>query len=1150
MNDERKSRRKLIDEVQSLRARVKELERKQGRAEQTRRAPQEQFEQAMGISQRGGKDAHTVTALRAASRNIGGHDPAKEPLGKSGGFLDHLADGIYEGMIVISHDFEILSVNDRFLKEHGAKREDIIGQKCYEVTHQTSEPCEAGGFPCPLRSVLETGSPAHTEHIHRDSQNNEVIVELYAFPILGPTGGIESVVEVTHDITERKREEEAVRRLASIVESSDDAIIAKTLDGVILTWNSGAERMYGYSTDEVRGKPISILVPPDRPNEVSQIFERLMRGEKIEAFETVRMRKSGECFHVSLSISPIRDGGGKIIGASTITRDITEHKEVEEYQALTARLLEVLNRPYEGQNALSHVTARIKEFTGFEAVGIRLRGGDDFPYLVTQGFPPRFVEAENYLCARTSDGKLVRDQQGKPFLECMCGNILSGRTDVSKPFFTKGGSFWTNSTTKLLSETTEKDRLARTRNRCNTAGYESVALIPIRADEEIIGLLQLNDTRPNRFTEMMIRFLEQTASSIGMAIKRQRAEEALRESKERFRSLVETTSDWIWEVDADCVYTYGSPKVKDLLGYEPREIIGKRPFDLMPPEEAKRVAAEFDPIVAARRAFSGLENVNLHKDGRTVVLETGGVPILDASGRFCGYRGIDRDITERKRTEEALRDARDELENRVRDRTAELRETVTMLETEVRHRARVERALRETNELLERMFGDIHILLAYMDKDFNFIRVNRAYAAADGRTPKFFVGKNHFDLYPNEENEAIFREVVRTGKSYSVYEKPFVYPEHPERGVTYWDWSLQPVKNPLGDVEGLILSLLNVTDRKRAQEEVNRIFNLSVDLLCVAGTDGYFKHLNPAWERTLGYTTEELLSKPYVNFIHPEDRAETMRSVNKLASDGGPLTTLENRYRCKDGTYRRLAWTASAVLQDGLVYAVGRDITERRRLEAEVLKISEMERQRIGQDLHDTLGQVLTGVGYLSDVLQQKLAAKSLPEADSVAEIESLVNEAVDTTRSLARGLCPVRLEPEGFMGALNELASQVRDLFDVSCTFVCEKPILVHDGAVARHLYHISQEAVNNAIRHGKAKELLIRLTESNGSAVLTIKDDGVGLPRPEKRVKGMGLRIMNYRAEMIGASLDVRNDPKGGTVVRCCLKSTNEQGEESERG
>ena len=158
-------------------------------------------------------------------------------------------------------------------------------------------------------------------------------------------------------------------------------------------------------------------------------------------------------------------------------------------------------------------------------------------------------------------------------------------------------------------------------------------------------------------------------------LEHKRAQEALRESEGKFRSLVETTSDWIWEVDANGIYVYASPKVKDLLGYEPEEIVGRTPFDLMVPEEAKHVAEEFNAFMEACELFYGLENLNLHKDGRTVLLESSGVPILDTNGRLLGYRGIDRDITERKKAEEELRKHREQLEDLVKERTNELEAT-------------------------------------------------------------------------------------------------------------------------------------------------------------------------------------------------------------------------------------------------------------------------------------------------------------------------------------------------------------------------------------------------------------------------------------------------------------------------------------------
>jgi PAS domain S-box-containing protein/putative nucleotidyltransferase with HDIG domain len=142
---------------------------------------------------------------------------------------------------------------------------------------------------------------------------------------------------------------------------------------------------------------------------------------------------------------------------------------------------------------------------------------------------------------------------------------------------------------------------------------------------------------------------------------RKQAEEQIRQSQQRFQGLVETLSDWIWEVDQNGIYTYASPKVRDLLGYKPEELLGKMPFDFMPIEEAQRVKGIFEQLQAARQPLIALENINRHKDGHLVVLETSGIPFFDTEGRFKGYRGVDRDITGRKHAEEALQSSYQQL---------------------------------------------------------------------------------------------------------------------------------------------------------------------------------------------------------------------------------------------------------------------------------------------------------------------------------------------------------------------------------------------------------------------------------------------------------------------------------------------------------
>ena len=202
-------------------------------------------------------------------------------------------------------------------------------------------------------------------------------------------------------------------------------------------------------------------------------------------------------------------------------------------------LLRLLNDPNDTHDLIRSLTGFLQQWTGCEAVGVRLRDGDDFPYFETRGFPAEFVEVENQLCLRDADGEAVRDSCGNPVLECMCGNVLYGRFNPALPFFTPKGSFWTNSTSELLASTSEADRQARTRNRCNGEGYESVALIALRHGGETIGLLQLNDRAKGRFTPETITFLEHAADQIAMALAQRQSQAALRDSEGRYRSLFE-----------------------------------------------------------------------------------------------------------------------------------------------------------------------------------------------------------------------------------------------------------------------------------------------------------------------------------------------------------------------------------------------------------------------------------------------------------------------------------------------------------------------------------------------------------------------------------------------------------------------------------
>jgi signal transduction histidine kinase len=246
----------------------------------------------------------------------------------------------------------------------------------------------------------------------------------------------------------------------------------------------------------------------------------------------------------------------------------------------------------------------------------------------------------------------------------------------------------------------------------------------------------------------------------------------------------------------------------------------------------------------------------------------------------------------------------------------------------------------------------------------------------------------------------------------------------------------------------------------------------------------------------------------------------------------------ESSWIARDGTVRLIAWSTVLEGKDGGVkhiIATGIDITERKRLEKTILEISGREQRRIGQDLHDGLGQHLTGVAFMSKVLEQKLSDKALPEARDAEKIVKLVNEAINKARELSRGLLPVMADAQGLMSALRQWAGEVEDIFHIQCRFQCDEPVLIRDVNSATHLYHIAQEAVNNGIKHGQAKNVRITLSARDGDGTLVVHDDGRGMMAFPASPSGMGLRIMSYRANMIGGSFEIGRTKDGETTVTC---------------
>jgi signal transduction histidine kinase len=213
------------------------------------------------------------------------------------------------------------------------------------------------------------------------------------------------------------------------------------------------------------------------------------------------------------------------------------------------------------------------------------------------------------------------------------------------------------------------------------------------------------------------------------------------------------------------------------------------------------------------------------------------------------------------------------------------------------------------------------------------------------------------------------------------------------------------------------------------------------------------------------------------------------------------------------------------------------EIGERVRLEKVILEITERERRAIGHDLHDGLSQHLTGTALVAQALVRRLASHSAAEAAEMENIVALIEKGIEQTRSLAKGLLLAEIERDSLEAALGELAATIRTQSGTACVFTCAAPVSLDENGTATHLFRIAEEATRNGLRHGRATRIVMDLRAENGTLVLSVADDGSGLPARSERGEGLGLRIMAHRAAMIGAAFSVEAQLSGGTMVVCRL-------------
>ena len=365
------------------------------------------------------------------------------------------------------------------------------------------------------------------------------------------------------------------------------------------------------------------------------------------------------------------------------------------------------------------------------------------------------------------------------------------------------------------------------------------------------------------------------------------------------------------------------------------------------------------------------------------------------------------------------------------------------------------------------------------------------------------------------------------------------------------------LKGGQGKIIGAINCLHDITVRKRTENALRESEERSRAVIHqstagIAGTDltGHIIFANEKFCSMLGYKERELVGKTIFEITHPGDLAESKRLFHRIVRKAEPYQ-LEKRYRRKDGSSLWVSVSASplrdvegktqsavsVVLDIGDQKKAQAILEDRARgLEGEILAISDREQRRLGQELHDSLCQHLTAIAFMARSVALRLKKHRVIEVEHIDKIAELINDGVTEARTIARGLHPVEMEPPGLVTALAALVKQRH--WPVPCRLEADEEISVPDSTAALHLYRIAREAVINANKHARAREIIVRMRRSGKGIELSVIDDGVGIPPDSPAGSGMGFHIMEYRARSIGARLEIKQVKPHGTRVSCYVR------------
>lgn len=593
---------------------------------------------------------------------------------------------------------------------------------------------------------------------------------------------------------------------------------------------------------------------------------------------------------------------------------------------------------------------------------------------------------------------------------------------------------------------------------------------------------------------------------------RKQAEEALRISEERYRTLVTSTSAVTWSCPSSGLHVAPQASWMAFTGQTADEMLGAGWLKAVHPDDAAKAAQGWSDAVAQGKAYSGEHRIRRH-DGQWRWMAVHATPLRDATGKIVEWFGMNLDITASKQSEEARR-------------VSERRLQVAQRIAGIGHWEWDLRSGRAT------WSPEIYTMHGLGPDTPSF-------------TPDALLAQVHVDDV--ERVKTILAGAIDHG-----------IPADVEYRVSRPDGSIRVI-HALGEVTEfdargkpakMVGITQDITERRKLDESLreseNRlraIVDTAVEGIIIIDEQGVIESMNPAALKMFCYAAKEIIGSN-INVLMPSPHLELHDGylANYLRTGQKQIIGIGREVvgRRKDGEEIPIDLSVTEIALENRRKFCGfvRDISESKRLQQALLDTMEREQRKFGHELHDGLGQRLTGLEMMSHRLTQELKNEAAHLTENAKRLNSELRETVTQARLISHGLSPVPLIGEGLMRGLSELAAGTTRTTGVSCRFICDSPVEVHDPSTANHLYRIAQEAVNNAVKHGRPTRLNITLTERDSAIEIIVANNGRPLPAKTTSPKtGMGCSVMRYRAAAIGAVLTVESGPRRGVKVICRL-------------